>query len=73
MDSGLRRQLSPNEEITLRQLTLDGHDQETMRLGDLTRLQTLRLIEVHNGVWTLTELGSRWLSAAPGSAKARLS
>jgi hypothetical protein len=65
VDPGPRRQLSPNEEITLRQLTLDGHDQATMRLGDLARLQTLRLIEVHNGVWTLTELGSRWLSAAP--------
>jgi hypothetical protein len=65
MDPELRRQLSPNEEITLRQLTLHGRDQETMRLGDLARLQMLRLIEVNNGVWTLTALGSRWLSAAP--------
>ena len=62
MDRGLRSQLSPNEEITLRLLSIAGHDQDLLRLADLMQLRALRLTELHDGVWTLTEMGLQRLS-----------
>jgi hypothetical protein len=66
MDRGLRSQLSPNEESTLRLLSMVGHDQALMRLSDLARLKALRLIEVREGgLWALTEIGVQRLAVVP--------
>ena len=62
MDRGLRSQLSPNEEITLRLLSIAGHDQDLLRLADLAQLHALRLTELCDGVWKLTEMGLQRLS-----------
>ncbi len=70
MDRGLRAQLSPNEESTLRRLpSLSGPEQTSLRPSILNKLSTLQLIEVSGGSWCLTRIGDlrvkRVLSSTP--------
>jgi hypothetical protein len=64
MVRGLRSQLSPKEESTLRLLAIAGHAQETLRPADLAHLRAVGLVELRDGVWLLTDLGTQRLSAA---------
>ena len=57
MDRGLRAQLSPNEEATLRQLSLSGLDEKRLRPSNVEHLVALRLIDRRDGAWRLTDIG----------------
>jgi hypothetical protein len=56
LDRGLRAQLSPNEMTTLTRIA-SGERQDNLRARDLTLLYSLGLIESHDSVWCLTEIG----------------
>jgi hypothetical protein len=58
MDRGLRARLSPNEESTLRQLSLSAVDQMRLQPTNVEQLAALQLIEALNGVWRLTATGA---------------
>ena len=64
MDRGLRAQLSPNEESTLRQIFRDDPGRNRFRPSDVAKLCALQLIENRCGEWHVTEMGSRRLAGA---------
>jgi hypothetical protein len=61
MDRGLRAQLSPNEESTFRRIARAGLPQAQSRPEDTAQLAALQLIEIRDGTWYLTALGSERL------------
>ena len=67
MDRGLRAQLSPNEESTLRRISGSPLDQQQLRPGDLGQLTALNLIELRMGAWHLTPLGEQRVNALPSA------
>jgi hypothetical protein len=62
MNRGLRAQLSPNEESTLWRIARATPAQEQLRPTDVAQLVALQLVEIRNGVWCLTEMGSQRLA-----------
>ena len=56
-DRGLRAQLSPNEEATLRRIAEAEDSQQQLRAADIGHLVALRLIERRDGAWQLTPSG----------------
>lgn len=62
MDRGLRAQLSPKEQATLRQISIAESQQDDLRPEDLQQLVLLKLIEREDGLWRLTEVGAQRVS-----------
>lgn len=62
MDRGLRAHLSPNEESTLLRISHAGLVHDQLRSADVAQLVALGLIELREGMWCLTEMGSRRLA-----------
>lgn len=57
MDRGLRAQLSPNEENTLRRIAMGLSHKDELNAQHVAHLAALQLIERPDGVWRLTALG----------------
>ncbi len=70
MDRGLRAQLSPNEELTLLQVSQPGGlKDEYSRARELRQLVGLRLIELSKGTWRLTVMGEARLRGLPNNGQ----
>jgi len=57
MDRGLRAQLSPNEETTLRKIAAGMTNLDAIQMRHLVQLLALQLIEIRDGNWHLTAMG----------------
>lgn len=58
MDRGLRAHLSPNEESVFRRIAAEATDQDKFQPRHLAQLAALRLVELRDGKWRLTTMGS---------------
>ena len=65
MVRGLAAPLSPNEEVTLRRVAYGVVVAKTLQPGHLSRLQSLALIENHDGALSITAMGEQRLARTP--------